>query len=266
MIPSADLNSAIIYGVLGNRRHNHTTTKSPKAEITYDEMVFSNITIGATPFSSSVVNREEDESSESVFQENTYSATVGIFFINPLIQHNYDAFYQYLTDFDRKSGARMDFFLPGFRKKNDKWISSEEFTDDYEKQIRFKNEIYYFSKSIYDDMAAFIEGQIPGVEIQNNLDPKLLIVDITIDRINRTIKYDDYFLIDLKEDDIEKNYLYILIDFFSDCAEKELCGRYRKFRYYSQIKAKNLLVNAKKALPNVALNIVTNIMTNNMLV
>lgn len=229
MFPTMDLNKAIINGVIGDRRNDSHPLSSTRA---YDK----------------------------VFCEREYSVTIGIFFINPTISMHKEAFYQYLDRFDTLSGTRMDFYLPGFyRDEGDKWIKTADPSYDFE--MSFKNNTYYFSKKIYDDMASFIGGQIPDVKINNNLNPKLLIVDVDIDTLNETVKYKDSFMIDLKDEDIEKNYLFKIIDFFSECAKDEICGKYRTFRYYKQIRAKKLFEKMIKALPSLAAGIAINIVT-----
>ncbi len=132
MFLAADLDHIIINGVIQKTKRYRNNEISNKAA-TNTQYTTEFVWPGSAPGSAKDSHVEEDtDRTDKVCEETEPSATIGIFFINPKIQKNYDAFYQYLEDFDSQSGTRLDFYLPGFcRQGGDNWSDEDLYQKVY---------------------------------------------------------------------------------------------------------------------------------------
>lgn len=160
------------------------------------------------------------------------NATIGVLLIDASVDRNKSMFFEYINDFNYRSGYKMDFFIPGFESRNAKTVSG--LNDTYYTRIMQEYPVidmydYKFNQRVYQRAVFAISNIIENWEVlHKTTNPKLVLFDVTADSIKKRITYNDYAIWEVtcdNRDSLMKNFEAIFNLAAEGSSAKEIVNR-----------------------------------------
>lgn len=195
--------------------------------------------IPVSDLDNAIINRVSPKKSRK-----EYNATIGILFIEP---GNRD-FFEYINYYNRASGNKIDFFIPGYRYNEYTYGSLK---DDLLMRDLHELADCYDSK-LYKEAVEEVRLKL-GLDVDKNQYPKLIMTDVRIDYSVDRVFYGNRFMIDLGQ--YATNFEPVFSKIF-DYAEKRLPIRTMKARYIAGRNANNIIECLREFTREIVIDIV----------